>query len=184
MPNEVFLCIQRKKAFHMVTGGGHKRSCHARCLAIGSLPFSASLRLQTTSCKEDWSIFLNGQIWHCPIRPIHTETNQNAVSTSTRYCRPQGNYGMVVMCKLVAHKSKSKEGVTFHMKTNTRVITWIHVNCCYKQLEINESTTEHNVRYERADINSTHHIAPCAVRTSFSHEYIQCKNVTVSPRSG
>lgn len=61
---------RKKKRFHMVTGGGHKRSCHTCCPAIGSLSFSAPFGLQT-SCKEDWSIFLNGQIWHCPIRPMH-----------------------------------------------------------------------------------------------------------------
>lgn len=97
---------KKKKRFHMVTGGGHKRSCHAHCPTIGSLPFSALLGLQTTSYNQDRSVFLNVQIWHCPIRPIHISTNQMPVSTSTRFCRPQGNYCMVVKCKLVAHRSK------------------------------------------------------------------------------
>lgn len=104
---------EKKKTVSHGNRGRTQSSCHAHCLAIGSLSFSAPPGLQTTSCKEDWSIFLNGQIWHCPIRPTHISTNHKPVSTSTRYCRPQGNYCMAVMWKLVAHTSKWRAEVTF-----------------------------------------------------------------------
>lgn len=77
--------------------------------AIGSLSVYASLSLQTTSHKEDWSVFLNGQIRHCPIRPyifrpIATPYQHQQDTAGHR------NYCLAVMCKLTELVSSKRSG--------------------------------------------------------------------------
>lgn len=67
--------VGEKMVSHGNGGGYTDAVVTLGCRAIGSLSFFASLGLQSTSCNKDWSVFLNGQIWHCPIRPIQISTN-------------------------------------------------------------------------------------------------------------
>lgn len=89
---------EKKNASHG-NRGRTQMDVRVSCPTIGSLFFSAPLGIHSSSRKGNRSVFLNGQIWHCPITPARVSTNENIVSTSTRCCRPQRNYGMVLMCR-------------------------------------------------------------------------------------
>lgn len=87
------------KAFHMVTGGGHTRACHAR-LSNHWLPRFLSRfwfadvtrhsRVPSALTKYGANLF----------RPVVASANQNAATTSTRYARPRRDYGTIFWVNL------------------------------------------------------------------------------------
>lgn len=103
---------KKKKQFHMVTGGGHKCSCHAQQsshwlpLFLCSSWFTDSVTQGRLECLPQWP---NMALPY----PPHTYLDQSKHCININKILQATNYCMVVMCKLTEHVSKMRAGISY-----------------------------------------------------------------------